>query len=114
MRKIMYNWVLYVCVKNVNSSHFHDVTDKEVFDSQSKENRFMVYKKAEQKMLNFLTIVLYTRKLKLLLLSYSAVKLDDVPKYAARNVKCSHLIMCKHRISLEENIFYKHIINTVT
>ena len=44
MRKIMYNRPLFILHKNVNppTPHFHDVTEKEVYDSRSKENHFVV------------------------------------------------------------------------
>ena len=38
MRQILYNQVLFILHKNVKPSHFHDVIEKEVFDSRSKEN----------------------------------------------------------------------------
>ena len=47
MRKIMYNCIIercLFCIKNVKSSHFHDVIEKEVFDSHSKENHFVASK----------------------------------------------------------------------
>ena len=36
--QILYNQVLFILHKNVKPSHFHDVIEKEVFDSRSKEN----------------------------------------------------------------------------
>ena len=60
MRKNMYN-----LQKKVKPSHFPDVMEKVVFESHSKENHFVA-----SKMLNFLIIVLFTRKLKILVLSY--------------------------------------------
>ena len=68
MRKILYNRALFILHKNVKPSHFHDVIRKEVFDSHSKENHFVA-----SKMLNFLIIVLFTQKLKILVLSYSTL-----------------------------------------
>ena len=53
------------CIKNVKLSHFHDVIEKELFESYSKENYFVV-----SKMTNFLIIVLFKRKLKNLVLFY--------------------------------------------
>ena len=46
---------LYILQKNVKPSHFHNIREKQVFDSHSKENHFVV-----SKMLNFLNIVLFT------------------------------------------------------
>ena len=40
MSKIMYNRALFIFHKKL--SHFHDVTEKEVFDSHLKENHFVV------------------------------------------------------------------------
>ena len=42
MRKIMYNRPLFILHKNVKPPHFHDVTEKEAFDSHSKENHVVV------------------------------------------------------------------------
>ena len=42
MHKIMFNQALFICIKNLKPSHFHDVIQKEVFDSRSKENHSMV------------------------------------------------------------------------
>ena len=64
MRKIMYTRTLFILHKNVKPSHFHDVTEKEVFDSHSTEDHFVF-----QKMLYFLISVLFTRKPKCLVLS---------------------------------------------
>ena len=61
MRKIMYNRALFILDKNFNLSHFYIVIENEVFDSHSKDNRFVV-----MKMLKCLIIVLFTRKLKIL------------------------------------------------
>ena len=36
MRKIMYNRSLFILHKTRQRSHFHDVIEKEVFDSHSK------------------------------------------------------------------------------
>ena len=60
MRKIMYYRALFILTKNVAPLHFHDVIEKEVFESHSKGNSF-----SDFKMLNILIIVLFTRKLKL-------------------------------------------------
>ena len=59
MNNIMYNRALFILQKIVKPSHFHDDIEKEVFGSHSKENHFVV-----SKILNFLIIVLFTRKLK--------------------------------------------------
>ena len=64
-RKIMNNRALFILHQNVKPSHFHDVIEKEVFDSHSNENHFVA-----SKMLSFLSIVLFTGKLKILVLSY--------------------------------------------
>ena len=42
MRKFMYNQALFILHKNVKRSHFHDVIEKEVFDSHTKENQFVI------------------------------------------------------------------------
>ena len=42
MRKIMYDQAPFICVKNVKPSHFHGVIKKDVFDSHSKENHFVL------------------------------------------------------------------------
>ena len=43
MHKIMYNQALFILhKKNLKPSHFHDVIQKEVFDSRPKENHSMV------------------------------------------------------------------------
>ena len=42
MREIMYNRDLFILHKNVKPSHFHDVIEKEAFDSHSKEIHFVV------------------------------------------------------------------------
>ena len=42
MGKIIYNRALFICIKNVKPLHFLDVIEKEVFDSHSKENHFVV------------------------------------------------------------------------
>ena len=66
MRKFVIEPRLFIStIKNVKPSHFHDVIEKEVFDSNSKENHFVV-----SIILNFSIIVLVTRKLDILFLSY--------------------------------------------
>ena len=40
----MYNRALFILHINVKPSHFHVIIEKEVFDSHSKENHFMVRK----------------------------------------------------------------------
>ena len=57
MRKILYHRAPFILHKNVKLSYFHDVMEKEIFDSHSKENHFMV-----QKILNFLIIVHFYTK----------------------------------------------------
>ena len=69
MRKNMYNRALFILhTKRQNLTFFTTSKKKEVFDSHSKENHFFV-----EKMPNFLSIVLFTRKLKILVLSYSTL-----------------------------------------
>ena len=70
MCKIMYNQALSILHKrtNVKPLHFHDIIEKEVFNSHSKENYFV-----SLKMLNLMIIVLFTLKLKILVLSYSTL-----------------------------------------
>ena len=63
---IIQRW-LY-CLKRSKSPHFHDVIEKEIFDLHSKENHFMV-----SKILNFLILILYTRKQNILILPYSTI-----------------------------------------
>ena len=65
MRKIMYDRALCILHKHVKPS-LHTRHKKEVFDSHSKENHFVFWK-----MLNSLISVLFARKLKNILLSYS-------------------------------------------
>ena len=66
MRNNMYNRALFILHKNVKPSYFHDVIEKEVLHSHSKENHFV-----GSKMLNFLIIFLFKQKVKILALSYS-------------------------------------------
>ena len=42
MRKIMYYRALFILHKNAKPSHFHDIIQKEQFDSHPKDNRFEV------------------------------------------------------------------------
>ena len=66
-QKIMYNRAIYFAKKNIKPSHFHNIREKQVFDSHSKENHFVV-----SKMLNFLNHI-FLLKLKILVLSYSTL-----------------------------------------
>ena len=59
MRAVMYNRYFY-CIKTPNANIF-TTSWKKVFDSNFKENHFVV-----SKMLNFLISVLFTRKLNIL------------------------------------------------
>ena len=70
MRKIMCNRAaaIYFDYKNAKPSHFYDVIEKEILDSNSKENHFVV-----SKIQNFSIIVLVTQKLEILILSYSTL-----------------------------------------
>ena len=60
VRKIMCNRAaaIYFDYKNAKPSHFDVVLEKEILDSNSKENHFVV-----SKIQNFLIIVLVTQKL---------------------------------------------------
>ena len=60
---------LFISHKNVKPSHFHDVIEKEVFDSNSKENHFVV-----SKVLNFLDHCSCYTKTRNFVLSYSTLK----------------------------------------
>ena len=42
MRESMYSRALFILHKNDKPTHFHDVIEKEVFDSRTKENHFIV------------------------------------------------------------------------
>ena len=68
MRKIWYNQALFFCIKKLNP-HIFTTSLKNKYVSHSKENHFIVYK-----MLNFLIIVNFTRKLTILVLSYSTLR----------------------------------------
>ena len=81
MRKNTYNRALFILhKKNVTPSHFHDVIEKEIFDSHSKENHFMV-----SKMLNFFIFVLFMRTLKILVLSYFTLTFRTEAQLATDN-----------------------------
>ena len=47
MSKIVYNRALRILHKNVESSHLHDIIEKEVFDSHSKKKSFRGLENAE-------------------------------------------------------------------
>ena len=70
MRKIMCNRAaaIYFDYKNAKPLHFHDFIEKEILDSNSKENHFVV-----SNIQNFSIIVLVTQKLEILILSYTTL-----------------------------------------
>ena len=70
MRKTMYNWALVILHKKRQTLTFSRRHRKEVFNSHSKENHFLV-----QKRLSFFIIILFRQKLKILVLSYSTLTL---------------------------------------
>ena len=75
MRKIMYNRALFILhKKNVKLSHFHDVIEKEVFDSHS----YLIH--TQKKIISWFRKsklfdrCFFTRKLNFFIFSYSTLK----------------------------------------
>ena len=70
MREIMYNRALFILHKKHRTLTLSRRHRTKIFDSHSKENHFVA-----SKMLNFLIIVLFTRKPKIFVLSYSTLRI---------------------------------------